>query len=390
MVKFTQIPDKLQYPARIRAKLCTLHSDIITYVANNFKNTARYKSKVVDTLNTVSVYILNGDALPSDWSITKPLDNLELIDSSVCEKSLKGCYIHVKDVVWDVDEAPQPVDVASEINEISKNVETLNKATSVISSAVSIEPTPSRKDEIVISPTPKEHLYIKPPTVPQFDVSRPWLQSQINQTVYTIYPSLPEIPVNQSQISVTTDVNRMTVFDLMKLFPNHFVRTRAATMYEEHSGLTLDADVGIILPIVGFSPKQVKDNIIKYPHIYKLTRLIDNSFVSFYSKIELDGELHDTLDVWDSIPDSKKMPRNSEFIKEYVVRRYLLERDLQGVEHKYPLFGTLEPFLTLFTTSDDYIRMGYTDIAELAKQCVVSRVSYKRSRNPIMRVVYNE
>lgn len=182
----------------------------------------------------------------------------------------------------------------------------------------------------------------------------------------------------------------MTIMDMMKLYPNHFIRTRAATMYENHDGLTLDDDIGIILPIVGFSPTQVKDNIIKYPHIYKLTRYMNNKFTSFYSNIEIDGELHDTLSIWDSLPDSKKMPRNSEFIKEYVVRRYLLERDILGVEHKYPLFGTLEPFLTLFTTSDDYIRLGYTDVTDIAKQCVISRVSYKRSRNPILRMVYNE
>lgn len=380
MVKFTQLTDKLNYPAKIKAKLSTLHSDIITYVMDNFRNTARYKSKVVDTLNTVSYYIITGSTFPSDWKSTRPLDNIELVDSSTCEDYLGNLFIHVKDVTWDVKEA--------EYTDTTASTDTSE------SSKVDIEPQPvptttARRDEIVLCPTPKEHLYIKPPTVPQFDSTKPWLQSNLNQTVYTIYPSLPEIPMNQSQISVTTDVSRMTVTDMMKLFPNHFIRTRAATMYDEHPGLILDEDVGIILPITGFSPKQVKDNIIKYPHIYKLTRHIDDSFISFYSQIEIDNELHDTLEIWDTLPDSKKMPRNSEFIKEYVVRRYLLERDILHVEHKYPLFGTLEPFLTLFTTSDDYIRMGYTDVASLAKQCVVSRVNYKRSRNPIMRMVYN-
>lgn len=385
MVKFTQLPDKLIYPARIRAKLSTLHSDVITYVVSNFKNTAKYKRHVVDTLNTISVYIKNNDALPSDWSVSNPLTNLELLDSSYCEDTLGNLCIKVKDIIWDVHESETDEHITTDTAVITKPV-----SEDIVTSSKVVNITPKRDTDVVISPTPKEHLYIKPPTIPQFDASKPWLQSQLNQNVYTIYESLPIIPVNQSQISVTTDISKMTIMDLMKLYPNHFIRTRAATMYENHEGLTLDEDIGIILPIVGFSPNQVKDNIIKYPHIYKLTRYLDNKFTSFYSNIEIDGELHDTLSIWDSLPDSKKMPRNSEFIKEYVVRRYLLERDILGVEHKYPLFGTLEPFLTLFTTSHDYIRLGYTDVTDIAKQCVISRVSYKRSRNPILRMVYNE
>lgn len=385
MVKFTQLPDKLIYPARIRAKLSTLHSGVITYVVSNFKNTAKYKRQVVDTLNTISVYIKNNDALPSDWSISNPLTNLELLDSSFCEDTLGNLCIKVKDIIWDVQESETDEQISTDTAVTAK---TLSEDTVTSSKVVNVKP--KRDIGIVVSPTPKENLYIKPPTIPQFDASKPWLQSQLNQNIYTIYESLPIIPVNQSQISVTTDVSKMTIMDMMKLYPNHFIRTRAATMYENHDGLTLDDDIGIILPIVGFSPTQVKDNIIKYPHIYKLTRYMNNKFTSFYSNIEIDGELHDTLSIWDSLPDSKKMPRNSEFIKEYVVRRYLLERDILGVEHKYPLFGTLEPFLTLFTTSDDYIRLGYTDVTDIAKQCVISRVSYKRSRNPILRMVYNE
>lgn len=385
MVKFTQLPDKLIYPARIRAKLSTLHSDVITYVVSNFKNTAKYKRQVVDTLNTISVYIKNNDALPSDWSVSNPLTNLELLDSSFCEDTLGNLCIKVKDIIWDVQESETDEQISTDTVVTAK---TSSEDTVTSSKVVNVKP--KRDIGVVVSPTPKENLYIKPPTIPQFDASKPWLQSQLNQNVYTIYESLPIIPVNQSQISVTTDVSKMTIMDMMKLYPNHFIRTRAATMYENHDGLTLDDDIGIILPIVGFSPTQVKDNIIKYPHIYKLTRYMNNKFTSFYSSIEIDGELHDTLSIWDSLPDSKKMPRNSEFIKEYVVRRYLLERDILGVEHKYPLFGTLEPFLTLFTTSDDYIRLGYTDVTDIAKQCVISRVSYKRSRNPILRMVYNE
>ena len=133
--------------------------------------------------------------------------------------------------------------------------------------------------------------------------------------------------------------------------------------------------------------EQVRDNIIQYPHFYKLKRFIKGEFVSFYSNIEIDGELYDTLEIWDSLPESKVIPRTSEFIKEYVVRRYLLERDILGIEHKYPMHGTLEPFLTLFSIPEDYCRFGYPDSAELAAKCVKSRISYKQSRNPIIRKV---
>lgn len=398
MIKFTQIPDKLPYPSNIRSKLSTLHSDVITYVISEFKNTNRYKTNVISLLNTLSYYILSNDTLPTDWNSSKPFDNIEFIDQSICEDILNNLYLHVRDVQWDVKEVYSdeqtttklepnvPFNAVDNINEFAKSVPTfedVRNAQYKFNAAKAI----SSND---VKPTPKENLYIKPPTIPQLDTSVPWAQKNINGTLYTIYKSLPEIPLMQSQISVTTDISKMTTADLNKLFPNHFIRTRSSIMYEPYNDLTFDEDIGIILPIQGFSPKQVKDNIIKYPHIFKLLKLVDGKAVSFYSTIEIDGELHKTLEIWDSLPDSKKMPKNSEYIKEYVVRRYLLERDIKHIEHKYPMFGTLEPFLTLFTKPEDYITFGYDDTLDLAKQCVLSRVSYKRSRNPVIRLVCDE
>lgn len=371
MIKFTQIPDVLKYPPKYRAKLSTMHSEIVIYVTKHFNNTSRYKSSVIAILNTVSYYVISGDSLPTSWTPTKPLDGLEPMDSVMLEDYLGDLYIQSKYVVWDVSEAqPNHTHNAAHIQEHKSPVIGILSATHD-------------------NPTPKEHLYIKAPTIPQFDVSKPWLNLSKDGVVYTIYHSLPLIPTNQSQISITTDVNRMTKTDLMRLYPNHPIKTRAALMYDEHPGLVMDSDVGIIFPIDGYTDTQIKDNIIKYPHIYKLTRYIDDTLISFYSKIEIDGVLYDTMDIWDQLPESRKIPRNSEFIKEYVVRRYLLERDHKGIVHKYPIFGTLEPFLTLFTTPDDYARLGYPDSENLAIMCVKSRVSYKQSRNPILRAVYN-
>ena len=67
-----------------------------------------------------------------------------------------------------------------------------------------------------------------------------------------------------------------------------------------------------------------------------------------------------------------------------MVRRYLLEEEA-GVVHKYPMYGTLLPYLTLFMPPEEYIRRGYKDTLNIAKQCVASRVSFKQSRNPVLK-----
>jgi hypothetical protein len=121
--------------------------------------------------------------------------------------------------------------------------------------------------------------------------------------------------------------------------------------------------------------------------LYKLTKIVDGTLQNFVSTIELDGKLHKVSEIWSSLPESSIIPYVVDFVKEYVIRRYLLERDILGMKHNYPMFGTLEPFLTLFTTPEDYQTFKYFDPIELARACVKSRVSYKRSRNPILRMV---
>ena len=360
-MKFSQITESLLYPIKQKANLSTLHAEIISYTIEHFFNSAKFKRTAIATLNTVSYYITNGDSLPAAWNTSDPFQNIELIDDDICSTALGALFIRYDDVKWDIEESEKP----------SQNIRQTG------ASFISKQQTP----------TPKEDLYIKPPMFPQFDYSKPWLNINKDGEQYVIYTSLPIIPQNQSQISVTTNVDIMTKTDLLKLFPNQLIRTRAQAMYEPYNGLEFDDRLGVIFPISGFTLEQVRDNIIQYPHFYKLKRFIKGEFVSFYSNIEIDGELYDTLEIWDSLPESKVIPRTSEFIKEYVVRRYLLERDILGIEHKYPMYGTLEPFLTLFSTPEDYCRFGYPDPAELAAKCVKSRISYKQSRNPIIRKV---
>jgi len=380
MINFSQLTDKLNYPREVRGELSTLHASIITYVIDNFENRNSYKNKVIKLLNTISYYIIDGDTLPSDWSVDNPLENIQFLDSSVCEKKLKDLYIKQTTITWDIDNLDK-----IDRSPIQSTVIVESSANDTVSVPIGKPATPLFKTAKIKEDTPKDHLYIRPPTIPQFDVNRPWFQQVIDNSQYVIYTSLPEVPVIQNQISVTTDINRMTTSDLMKLYPNCSIKTRPAAMYNEVAGLTFDEDLGIIIPVVGFSPKQVKDNIIRYPHWFKLLRNVNGDIVNFYQHIEVDGELHDTLSYWDNLPESNQMPKSAEFIKEYVVRRYLLERDHKDILHKYPMFGTLGPFLILFTSTDSYKKLGYNDVAEYAKQCVISRVEYKRSRNPILR-----
>ena len=372
MIKFTNLTEKLPYPPAVRAKLSSIHSDVITYVVSHYDGTASYRQKVVNTINTLSYIVVSGDSMPIGYNLSSPL-NINYIDDSECKNRLGLLYVHSRLIDWDIA--------------ISR---TDNNDTKLVDGPV--RPVKHATENIVrtVRPTPKEDLYLKPPTVPQFDYSKPYVQQMIGQDVYCIYTSLPEIPTKQNEISVTTDINRMTYEDLMKLYPNQVIHTRSSALYEHVPGLDYDERLGLILPVQGFTKRQILDNIVRYPHIFKISKLVDNDIVSFYTTIEIDGELHKTLDIWDTLPESKKIPKSSEFIKEYVIRRYLLERDIKKIQHKYPIYGTLDEFLTLFAPSDDYISMGYKNTGDIAKKCVLSRISFKTSRNPVLRRLSNE
>ena len=364
-IEFTQIPDKLKYPPRHKAILSTMHSDVVAYVSSHFKNTYSYRSKVTAVMNTLSYIILNGEAMPFSWNPNAPL-SLDTVDEFMCKSSLGDLFLDERKITWDIE----PVEEAP---------------VSATRAAVTKKAEAPVRDKPSVIPTPKEDLYIKPPTIPQYNKDKVWMSGWMNGEQYVIYESLPRVPTRQNEISVTTDLTYFTDDDLLRLFPNHLIRTRAACMYEHIDGIDFDEDIGLILPIEGYTREQLLNNIIQYPHIFKLTRLIEGQIVSFYTSIEVDGELRNVAEIWDDIPESAVIPRTSEFIKEYVVRRYLLERDVKGIQHKYPIFGRLDPFLTLFTTQDHYADLGFKDPIELAKQCVSSRVAYKQSRNPIIR-----
>lgn len=349
---FTEITDKLKYPSKYRQRLIKEHSKIISYAVEHYTKSKRFHKTIVNALNTVSYMVLNGDTIPKiDYSAPEPFADFKLLSSSDIKDGLGNIYLDADNIEWNI--TPK------------QETPTERKSTQLI------------KENITLVDTPKEYLYLRAPQYPRMDTSKLFMSDYVGNEHFYMHPSLPIIPEKQTDISCTTDVKIMTDKDLMKLFPNRLIRTRAEVMYQPYGDIPMDEDLGLLIPINGYSKEDIRDNIIKYPHFYQLTRLYNDEEISFYKHIEIDGKLFPTLDVWDSLSDSKLIPKTAEFIKEYVIRKYLLDRD-HGVKHNYPLRGTLEPYLTLFAPPDFYGE----DPIELARACVTSRVSYLKSRNP--------
>lgn len=394
-----------------KAKINEMHSKIITYVVSHFKNTKKYKQQIVDALNLATYSVYANEPPSSSWSWDAPFTTFPgLPDEELLEQVLGQLMLTIDGIDWSElkpthdfmsDTVPQMSvgvirneSVIQSVQKIREQFQQKESTSQMHVVEASRDLLPSSKQEqqetsAVTRVTPKQDLYIQPPAVPQFNYRKPWMKCVDGADSLVIYTTLPEIPTKQNEISVTTDVNKFSRRELMRLYPNQLIRTRASVMYEPLDGVELDPELGLILPIKGYTRDQLIANIIEYPHIFKLLREVDNQFYSFYTHIEIDGELHGILDIWDSLPESKLLPRNKEFVKEYVVRRYLLERDIKGIKHRYSIYGTFDAFLTLFMPADEYICRGYGDVEDIARRCVKSRVSYKQSRNPVIRRMMN-
>ena len=379
-MEFSQITARFPYPRHVKAELSTLHADVIAYVTTIYDGSHDLRTKTIRLLNTITRYIIDGDTFPENWSSTKsPFDNIEIEDALILKDQLNSLYIDPRSVNWDI----QIVTANSGVTKSS----TTSSVPLVPNTKITTKSSTTKVK--LFQETDKRDLYIQPPTVPQFDINKPWMSTVIDGTVYCIYTSIPEIPTKQNEISVSTDVNRMSESQLLNLYPSNFIRTRPPVMYEPRPEFSYHPKLGLILPIEGFSESDLIDNIVKYPHLFKLFKVKDNEAISFYTTIEINGELYNIADVWKELPDTSIIPYTADFVKEYIVRRYLLERDIKGVEHKYPMYGDLNPYLTLFTSAPEYVQMGYTNVVDMARQCVESRVAYKRSRNPVIRRIEN-
>lgn len=366
---FTQIPASLKYPMKYKANLSSIHSELVTAFASSHNHSIKSKRRIVDIINIVSYIVISGESFPDSWNLSNPLSSIDLenyADAIDVESRLGELYVNFTDIHWDIN------------TDCGYITESFN---SVQTDKSELEMTISSSTE----KTPIENVLLDPRKIPRFDYSKPWLKQNVNGVTYTIPTSLPMKPERSQDITVTTDVNMMSDYDTDRLFPNWFMHTRGVSLYKPLDNIELDPDFGLIFNFDGFTREQVLDNIIKYPYLYNITRVVDGEIRDFYLDIEIDGELHSTESIWESMTDTKILPKTKRFMAEYVVRRYLLERDIKGIQHKYPIRGSYDPFLVLFMPKEMYIQHGYTNVGRLHVQ---SRVSYLQMLNPIISFIY--
>lgn len=411
MTRFEDILEGLDVKAEHKSKFVEAYPALHEYAEANFKNTKKWKQTFLNKLNYL-IYVLYVDGVVMyNWSDVVSLDEFSYDENPTdVALTISPNFLDIENVDWsylvsrkfekqlDLDgvsssdaavvvsaseEQPSPLTKGIEERESNESVK-LNVTDDL---AEQKDQTSNIREEgkqsACLTPTPKEDLFIATSKYPRV--------AGFHYKYGNVHVSLPQVPTKQSEVSCTTDVNGMTNKELLALFPNRFVRTRSPLMYEEKDGITLDPEFGLLIPVDGFTDSEVRDCVIRYPHIFKLKRVgPDGELISFYNHIEIDGELVDALEAWSFLPEAKVFDFDSmetrqeqmEFMKEYAIRRYLLERDVKHVVHKYPVVGDLPEFVTLFMPADMYVREGYGDPVDLAKKCVIARSDYLKSRNP--------
>lgn len=400
MIRFTEFVDKYKYLPNTQSQLTGYFSKIFAYVCDHYDGTKIFKRKTIKCINVLSYLVVQHEDFWDLWDDSNMLNCLPDVSDTILKQRLQGSYLVVSDIKWDIDivddsDLNDKISLDSDINITSDNSISVDESQSytthelsdyidTVSSSVSIES--GTNSEL---PTPPDDLYLEGPIIPQIDVNRIWKQGVLDGRRYTIYTSLPDIPTKQCEISLTTNPDYLTDTELLRLYPNRRLYTRSQTLYDRLDRVDFDTFLGIVLHVDGFTRKQMIDNIIKYPHFENIVRegrVKGNiKYVDFWKYIEIDGELYKTRDIWDTLDDTKRLPKVRAIMEDYVIRRYLLERDIKHIDHKYKMFGTLGPYLTLFMPQRTYVELGYSDVINIAKQCVKSRVSYKLSRNPILR-----
>ena len=374
-MKFSEIAEKTKYPPQYKAQIQSVVSDIIAFVSTHIPERMQGKKNIINCINTVAYIILSGDSIPDGWTVEKLNDGLPNIKSEELAEVLGDSFIYVSDVAWDVQE----------------NISTLTttKLVDIPSfSAITSTETSTPKSAESVGSTIEDILLM--PKTPQFDIKSVSRSKVVDELQYTLYNSVPRIPTRQCEISLTTNVDEMTEKELLALFPDKILYPRSAELYAEIDGVEKDEVLGNLILINGYSKKQMIDNIIKYPYIHNLKRLgkSANGYkqVDFWKYIEIDGEIQKTLEVWDSNKKFSALPKNKAVIEDVVVRNYLLKQDSRAKEkYQFGIYGDFQPYLMLFLPIEVYADFGYKDPVELARQCVVSRVNYIKSRNPILR-----
>lgn len=391
--------EKLKGINKVNLQIAT--NNLLISSLSDFKDTKKFKQQVVRILNTSMYWYVTNDRSIEDIKF-EDFMNMDLIDIQESAKQILGSSFIEYDLVdWsefqnggskssvenkDKNDTFRSSEIHESVKSEAQSLAASNTHRNLyrkafVSSNIDVSSLSEGKTSF-----DKSMISLQPPTVPVVDTRYIFMQGLVdNSNLLTIYRTLPVVPTMQREISVTTDVDDMTDADLLNLFPSEIIHTRYQRLYEQVDGIDYDEILGSVLPIKGFTLKQRKDNIVKYPHFYKIYREIDGKLVDFAKHIEIDGKLYPIKQVWSTLTETKNIPGYNDYVRDYVIRRYLLERDIKQIEHKYPMYGSLYPYVTLFADKDTYRDLGYKDAIELARQCVKSRVSYLQTRNPIIR-----
>lgn len=349
-------------------------------------------SNVYNILNYISYSICVGDAFQYDKSMLSHIIESQYDDNAM-KNLLKELYIDSDGVSWDIfgDCDDNLSDAVSEVNDVINQTDDVIPEFANASDKLPIDSEDSNDKGFEIYTSKRDDISLAFKEFPRFDITKVWMYGHdAAGRVVPIFVQLPEIPEVQRDVSVTTDISKMSDGDFMDLYPDHTIRTRKDEFYAPINGYAYDDLVGFIPKIDGFTDEQVLDNIIKYPQFNFMYRYIDGERTSFMNHIEIDGTLYPLKEAVHIVPDLENLPKKRIYYWDYIVRRYLLERDIKHVEHKYPLFGYFGEFMTLFTTPDTYAKYGYNDMIDMAYQCVSGRIKFYRSRNPLVRKVLDE
>ena len=210
-----------------------------------------------------------------------------------------------------------------------------------------------------------------------------WHSGTYDGETYVIGTSLPEIPELQCDVSITTNVDRMTEADLIHLYPTREFKEFRHHMVDKFEGCPFDKLVSSYVPIPGYTHEQLIQNIIKYPFPHEYRRFINDQFVDVWKQVEIEGELVDIVKAFDQSELYGKVQRCRRVLQEYGYRKAMLDLEY-GKEVNYPLIGDIQPYLALVFPEYVYKELGY-DTVELARKSVISRVSLLRSVNPVIR-----
>lgn len=250
------------------------------------------------------------------------------------------------------------------------------------------EASHSNEDDTMIDPDYwVRAVSIETPFMPNCDVHNIIYKTRRGDTEYRVYGEAVK-PWNQSMIGLATDVNKFSDSEVLSLFPEIRIYLRGNELYHPVEGLDFDDDLGVIFHIKGVTKKQMIKNIIEYPHIFQFDRWVRKqgtlTTIPFWKHIELNGEMRSTTSVWGTkeLPDTKKIPKTTLFMNEYVMRKYIIEEN-KGIDHKYKMRGEIWPFLTLYAPPEYYEEHGY-DPLEVGRACIRARQHLCYTRNPII------